>query len=67
MEDDGWWMVEGGKVEGGWQSVKPARLLRNGYFKVPRRDMRKVFFRAPTSGSHLRVRRGRIAATAHRE
>jgi hypothetical protein len=43
MEDDGWWMVEGGKVEGGWQSVKPARL-RNGYFKVPRRDMRKVLF-----------------------
>lgn len=53
-------------VEGGKRLVKPARL-RNGYFKVPRRDMRKVFFRAPTSGSHLRVRRGRIAATALRE
>ena len=42
--DGGWRMVEGGK-----RLVKPARL-RNGYFKVPRRDMRKVFFRAPTSG-----------------
>jgi hypothetical protein len=35
--------------DGGWSSVKPARL-HNGYFRVPRRDMRKVFFRAPTSG-----------------
>jgi hypothetical protein len=47
MEDGGWWMVEGGKVEGGWQSVKPARLLRNGYFKFLAETCGRSFLEHP--------------------